>query len=248
MRAVLATMMRGPFHGLLRALAVLIVAGIATTVTTCDQTGGNPGPPGGNPTSCLFPARAADAASRVLHRAQQAVHCVAGYTVSVSGHNLVLPEWGGVDGGTVAIGTAGPEVVASLTRTGDGVYSMTYVDGQTFFQRSTCDHVARRSGGGGDVLRPFLWSLTQALDAGSTATLVGGAPSNAVAVAVTLPDLGPVTIVVDDATGRPLELTKSRYPNSGAQTTWKFTGWGAAPRAVFTPTGAPDQGPGGDPC
>src|SRR2546426_7533122 len=88
-----------------------------------------------------------DSAREALQRAQHAVQGAGSYRVTVSGHNAVLPHWGGIDGGTVAVGTNGPLASATLDRTGDGQYTMLFVNNETLFRRSTCDHFSRVPGG-----------------------------------------------------------------------------------------------------
>jgi hypothetical protein len=46
-------------------------------------------------------------ATSLLAAAQLAVDHVASFEIAVKGHNFVLPQWGGVDGGTVTVTRGG---------------------------------------------------------------------------------------------------------------------------------------------
>ena len=206
--------------------------------------GGGPPPPG--PTSfprCPPSLSGTASAGEILDAAQRAVDCGGGYRVTIHGHNLVLPLWGGIDDGIVVVNSQ-TQARASVRRTGDGPYSLVHVDGQTAFRRDTCDHWARRSGGGGDVLTPFLWPTTRAL-VNATGPQVVARDSRRVEVSATLRFLGRVLLSVDVATARPLQLTAS---GQGVETAWTFDAWGRSPAVTWPPGSIPDQGPGGNPC
>lgn len=224
-------------------LSLVVGALLAAGVTT----GCSAGPASPTPASrCGGAIPASASATEVLRDAQGALDCSGGYTISVSGHNLVLPQWGGVDDGTVRVNAREPGARAVLRRTGDDSYTMLYVNSQTFFERATCGHYARVPGGGSTVLAPFLWTTTNALVSGADAAIQSQAGTT-VTVAVTLAYLGQVTLEVDKATARPLKLVKSRDPGSGSTSTWTFGAWGEEPHVV-APVSKGDQGPGGNPC
>jgi hypothetical protein len=177
---------------------------------------------------------------------QEAVACSGGYRVVVTGHNLVLPDWGGIDSATVDVSTVDHVAAVNLERTGDGTYALLLINGQTYFKRSTCDHFARVNGGGATVLEPFLLGMSGVLqsDPGASARVL---PDGTISVGATLKDVGPAKLTVDPSTDRPVQLSAEK-PNSGTVTNWTFTAWNSQPK-VQAPAGqAPDQGPGGNPC
>lgn len=224
-----------------RSLWLSIAALVAMWVAGC---GGGPPPP--RPTSsprCPGSLPSAASAGEILAAAQSAVDCSGGYRVTIHGHNLILPLWGGIDDAIVLVNTQ-PQARASVRRTGDGAYSLVYVEGQTAFRRDTCDHWARRSGGGGDVLTPFLWHTTRALVSATGPQVVSREPGR-VEVSATLRFLGPVLLSVEVATARPVQLIAS---GPDMDTTWTFDAWGTPPAVTWPPGPLPDQGPGGNPC
>jgi hypothetical protein len=189
-------------------------------------------------------------ATSLLAAAQQAVDCAGSFDIAVQAHNFVLPQWGGVDGGTVTV-TRGGEALATLTRTGDGLYTMYLVNQQTYFERSTCSHWQRVPGGGSTVLSPFLWSTTSPLSSASEASIVSETSGVAV-VSATINALGAgtATIWIARATDLPMKLTWTAIASAdtGSTTSWSFSGWGVAV-AVSEQLGSPsDGGPGGNPC
>ena len=127
-------------------------------------------------------------ATSLLAGAQRAVDRAGSFELAVQGRNYVLPQWGGVDGGTVAV-TRGGDVTATLTRTGDGLYTMIFVNKQTYFERSTCSHWQRVPGGGATVLSPFLWSTTSPLSPASQGSILSETAGTAV-VSATISSLG----------------------------------------------------------
>ncbi len=183
-----------------------------------------------------------------LERARRAAENAGGYKVSVQGHDLVLPQWGGVDSGTVEVGVDQSVARADLYRTGDGPYAMILVGGETFFQRTTCDHFARVPGGGLDVLRPFLWT-----ESGLPATLSdpqysAGASGDRIVVLADSELLGAVQIELERESYLPLRLLRADDGNGRGETEWLFSDWGSLP-SVSKPAGEiGDQGPGGNPC
>jgi hypothetical protein len=182
--------------------------------------------------------------------AQLAVDHAASFEIAVKGHNFVLPQWGGVDGGTVTV-TRGGEVIATLTRTGDGLYTMYLVNKQTYFERSTCSHWQRVPGGGSTVLSPFLWFTTRPLSSASQASIVSETATVAVVSAtITSFGAGAATIWIARASSLPMKVTwnASASADNGSTTSWSFSGWGIAV-AVSEQLGSPsDGGPGGNPC
>jgi hypothetical protein len=189
-------------------------------------------------------------ATNLLAAAQRAVDCERSFVVAVRGHNYVLPQWGGVDGGTVTV-TQDGEVLATLTRTGDGLYTMYLVSDQTYFERSTCSHWQRVPGGGSTVLSPFLWSTTSPLASASHAVVVS-ATSGVAAVSATITALGDgtATIWIARATDLPMTMTwtSSASDGNGGTTSWSFSNWGIG-LAIAEQLGSPsDGGPGGNPC
>lgn len=226
-----------PRWALRRAIAALTAVWIA-------GCGGGPPPPGPTPfPRCPASLSGTASAGEILAAAQSALDCSGGYRVTIHGHNLVLPLWGGIDDGIVVVNSQS-QARASVQRTGDGPYSLVHVDGQTAFRRVTCDHWARRSGGGGDVLTPFLWPRTRALVSASGPQVVLRG-SQRVEVSATLQFLGPVLLTVDVSTARPLQLTAS---GPDMTTAWTFDAWGGSPEVTWPAHSLPDQGPGGNPC
>ena len=189
-------------------------------------------------------------ASSLLAAAQQVVDCERSYELAVQGHNYVLPQWGGVDGGTVLV-TQDGEVLATLARTGDGLYTMYLVNNQTYFERSTCSHWQRVPGGGSTVLSPFLWSTTSPLSSASQASIVSET-SGVAEVSATIAALGAgtATIWIARTTDLPTKMTwtASASAGNGGTTSWSFSDWGGAV-AIAEQLGSPsDGGPGGNPC
>jgi hypothetical protein len=162
----------------------------------------------------------------------------------------VLPQWGGVDGGTVTV-TRGGETIATLTRTGDGLYTMYLVDKQTYFKRSTCSYWQRVPGGGSTVLSPFLWSTTSPLSSASHASIVSETSGVAV-VSATINPLGAGTaaIWISRATYLPMKMTWTAIASadSGSTTSWSFSGWDTDIAISEQLGSTSDGGPGGNPC
>lgn len=193
----------------------------------------------------MSPLPATDAAG-ALARAQAAVDGAGGYHVEMAGHNFVLPQWGGVESVAIDVGKQGTTASARIVRTGDGVYGVVLVDGQTFFKRETCSTWTRVPGGGPAVLEPFLWNRTGPLRRGTEAVIEANTGETLV-VRATFPGIGEASIEVESKSGRPLRLVRPAG-TAGEQLTWTFSEWGKAP-AVTKPSGnIPDRGPGGNPC
>ena len=185
-------------------------------------------------------------AAGVLARAQATIDAAGGYHVEMSGHNFVLPQWGGVESVAIDVGKQGTSASARVTRTGDGVYSVVLIDGQTFFKRETCSTWTRVPGGAPAVLEPFLWNRTGLLRR-ATGAVIEANTGDTLVVRATLPGIGEASVEVEAKSGRPLRLVRPAGP-AGDQMTWTFSDWGKAP-SVTKPSGnIPDRGPGGNPC
>ena len=176
-----------------------------------------------------------------------------GYEITLTGHNLVLPQWGGVDSGTITVGPDGT-VAASLFRTGDGMYRVYRIGDfvrETFFARETCDQFARVPGGGPDVLAPF--DLEDELRAATEIefTVYGGeasggrltapgleSPPDPPDIRARLPYLGVVTIVMPFSriVGADFAMEIERLVDPIPPST-----------EPIVPT-LGDRGPGGNPC
>lgn len=166
-----------------------------------------------------------------------------GYRLRVEQSNFVLPQWGGADGGTVAVSGDGRRVRAELARTGeaDATYTILVVDGETFFRRSTCGETFRIPGGGNAVLDAFNFPKTGAFDrAAATATRVDGET-----VRARLEPLGEVVVTFAAGSTRPTEI---RGTAGGRPLSWTFEGWGESPMVEKPAPPVQDRGPGGIPC
>lgn len=179
---------------------------------------------------------------------QAAVDHAKGYELTIAGHNLVLPRWGGVDDGTLRIAIRGPRLEGVVHRTGDGTYAVRYVLGQSYFRRYTCSRYSRVPGGGHDVFTMFLWSETNAIGNAHDVGLGGDSPPGTLLLKASLTSLGPVTITVNRSTLLPTRLVTEGKVTSGSVSQWTFSHWGQVPD-VSAPEGpTADQGPGGNPC
>lgn len=176
--------------------------------------------------------------------AQAALDCATAYRVTVRGHNFVLPEWGGVDDGTVVVvGRSG--ATAQLVRTGDGLYDMVLAAGATFYRRYTCPHWERRSGGAPDVLQPFRLGPTGALASAQGSAVVATSASS-LTVSARISEIGDARVSISLPGVLPLRIAWGAGVSSG---TWSITRVASPPPAPTPPSGpAPDQGPGGNPC
>ena len=190
-------------------------------------------------------ATPAPPANQVMRRVRDAVSETAGYRIVVEGHNFVLPQWGGVDGGEVAVRLEDGAARATLTRTGDGQYEMVRYGDQTYVQRSTCAYWQRVPGGGANVLAPFVLSDSGVLSA--TVVSVSTQTPDVLTIGGEFPDIGVATLEVDATSYLPRTLTKSR-DDSGSETAWTFDMWDVAPDITSSADSPPDQGPGGNPC
>jgi hypothetical protein len=225
----------------------LLGAPFVVLATACGGNGPQtptPSPPTGCPGA--LPQINLLATAAVLQAVHAAISCANGYTVTVSGHNLVLPQWGGIDTAKVDVGAQGQVATADVLRTGDGPYFVVFVGGATYFKRSTCDHFTRIPGGGADVLAPFLWSRSDTFQGGAEGDVATRSSDGTLRVGAQVGHVGPVTLTVDPSTARPLQLTGKAQV--GTTTTWLFGGWGTTPK-ISAPTGSiAERGPGGNPC
>jgi hypothetical protein len=190
--------------------------------------------------------------AETLDRAQQAVEKAGSYRVSFTGHNLVLPRWGGVEAGELRISEeAGrlPLLAGRVERTGDGFYDVRFTEGVTFFQRSSCPQLTRVPGGGNQVFQPFLLGTTRALATAKNPEFAATTTQRVVPVKAEMPPpLGTVVIELDRDTYLPARLVKDRDPRNGSESIWTFGGWGEPLERPGTPLDVRERGPGGQPC
>ncbi len=177
---------------------------------------------------------------------QRALDAKGHYVLTVDQQNLVLPQWGGVDGGVVAV--SADAVLAELTRTGDGPYTMLRANGETYFKRETCTEWARVPGGGAGVLAPFVLIGNDGIAGAKGLQLLPGRT----ALGLEVPAIGKVTLRYDVQTYLPLELWALNEAGTARRLLWTFE-YDAPPPALDGPTlagreRAPDRGPGGNPC
>jgi hypothetical protein len=199
----------------------------------------------------LLSARGPDARSRfdrlspdeVLVRVQGALSQKGSYRLEVRGQNLVLPRWGGIDSGTVDVRLDGSAASADLERTGDGQYKIVLVDGQTYFQRSTCPSFTRVPGGGAEVLKPFVLSDLVDPQHFNPIGVIDPPP----VIGLRTPELGRIALELDPESFLPVRLSKNNNQSSGSSE-WEFSYWGERV-SVDAPSGdVADNGPGGNPC
>ncbi|HLF70987.1 MAG TPA: hypothetical protein VI759_02395 [Dehalococcoidia bacterium] len=191
-----------------------------------------------DPTAPAVPAGDAPAA---LKASQSVLDKAGGYRLRVEQSNFVLPQWGGSDGGSVVVNGDGAAAKAELARTGEpnATYTITLTGGTTYFKRSTCKESFRMPGGGVDVLKPYLFTKTQALANAKDAKYEGNL------IRATIEGLGSVTIELDPKTLRPSQI---RGAVNGRDLRWTFEDWGADPKASKPGGSLQDRGPGGVPC
>lgn len=182
----------------------------------------------------------------ILQLSQDAVQEAGSYRIEVSGHNLVLPQWGGVDSGEVFVDPVSGTVFAELERTGDGMYQIVFIDGEAVFKRSTCDHFQGVPGGGADVLKAFIWSDAGILSSISEPEYAVGAGTDRTVILAETESLGAVQIDLDRDTNLPIRLLKTGDPGSASE--WQFGDWGTSVRADKPEGPLEDRGPGGNPC
>lgn len=179
---------------------------------------------------------------------QAAIDAKGSYTVAVQQENLVLPRWGGSDGGSVTVGSDSGKAtaVAELHRTGDGDYGLWMVDGQTYFKRSTCNDLTRIPGGA-QTLAPFVLAGNKRISGGSNLKAANGRTT----LMLTLEGLGDTEISFDPKTFLPNQLSSREATSNGKPLVWTFEKWGEGPDVDTSRgerSGAYDRGPGGNPC
>ncbi|MGE3076728.1 MAG: hypothetical protein AB7N24_21880 [Dehalococcoidia bacterium] len=169
------------------------------------------------------------------------------YRIIAAQENLVLPRWGGSDGGSVSVDLAAGTAVADLRRTGDGQYAIVLKDGETYFKRETCPDWTRIQDGA-DVLAPFIIITPDELSRSKGIEVLKSQPgSPLLTVKADLAGLGVVTLEVDKTTGLPFRISSDELTNNGKSLAWTFSDWGAS---VNVPKVSTDRvgGPGGNPC
>ncbi len=184
----------------------------------------------------------------VAARVQAAVDRTAGYDLTVMGHNLVLPEWGGIDSGHLSIASARRELTGTVYRTGDGLYSVVYIHHMTYFRRTTCPTYSLVPGGGSLVFTTFLWSMTDAVARARDVHITGVIDNRTLLLSAFLPSLGNVVITIDRYTFLPIQLMSQVNRLSGAVTRWTFSDWGHEPSVSAPAPPIAQAGPGGNPC
>ncbi len=202
------------------------------------------------PAAAQTQAQRATGKAVTLAEVQAAVSSYPGFALSMLGHNLVLPQWGGIDGPSrFEVNMLEHMVRGSITRTGepDATYEIRYVEREAFFKRSTCDRWFRVPGGGaGLFLGVFdLWHagfadapLERVRSEGPVDVFSGE-----------LAGFGPVVLRVDRGSGLPGLISSDDGKRSdGAIFDVSFRDWGEGPQ-VEPPRGSiEDRGPGGVPC
>lgn len=221
-----------------RWAAVLLAALLCATTLSCSERDKQPTPP----TTPTLDSQAGD----YLFQVGRAVGDAGSYRLTVTQTNLVLPRWGGSDGGTVRVDVKAGAASADLQRNGDGRYAVVLRNGETYFKRETCSTWARIQDGSG-VLAGFVLTPVEL----QSSTLISVEPSNTSAktqvVQANITGVGPVTLEVDKATSRPVRITSETLTNNGQPLEWSFGDWGAK---VDIPNVSSDRlsGPGGNPC
>lgn len=218
---------------------VVLVAVVVAALIAAGACGGKKSPPGSGALT------GDESAAAIIERMQAAVDAAGGHRLEVLASNFVLPSWGGSDGGTVDVRPGGRTAVAHLHRTGDADYEMRFVENQTYFFRGTCGPWLRRSGGGAEVLRPFLFAGTNAFERAIGAKRLRGArPLTVVAV---VEPFGAVSIEIDLATALPLRLLREAEGEI-RRLEIVFSDWGKTVTVVKPQGSTPDNGPGGGLC
>ncbi len=227
----------------LAAVAVLLVSAACGSGKSSSKRTPTPGASSIAGTTATGTVTPADA----LQRTEQTL--AAGYTITVTASNFLLPQWGGSDSGTVQVGKDGKSAVARLRRTGeDSYYDIRYVDGQTFFKRGTCDTWARVPGGGADVLKPFLLTASHVLTTVQDPKFIEA--DNRLVADATVDGLGRSLIQMEPKTYELVTIVFGDQPDNAGHRgfTFDFSDVGK-PLTVEKPSGdVPDRGPGGAPC
>jgi len=182
-------------------------------------------------------------------RIQEAIDKQGAYRITAQQEDLVLPRWGGTDGGTVTVGRKDGGVVAAaeLYRTGDGSYDIWLRQGQTYFKRETCTAMARVPGGGGEVLDWFVFLGNDRIKNARELKAASGRTT----LMLTLDGLGEAEISFLPGTFLPNQLSSREATRNGKPLVWTFGDWGKQPEFGVSATEfdkAYDRGPGGNPC
>lgn len=231
------------------AVAAVVVAGII--VLAQRGSGGDPAE-GDAPATLATATRpggsGAPAELRQLARdIQAAVDGRGSYRITAEQENLVLPQWGGSDGGSVEVGAKGAIMVANLARTGDGQYSIVFRDGETLFIRGTCREWARIPGGGRDVLAPFVIAGNRRIAEATNLRLSTEVGTSGGTLLMTMAGLGEVEIAFSGETNLPTTIRSATATNNGKPLRWEFDNWGVAVAKPLI-SASYDRGPGGNPC
>ena len=170
-----------------------------------------------------------------LSAAAAAVEQAGSYRLVVEQSNLVLPRWGGSDGGEVLVDVEAGVAYARLFRTGDGPYEIVLSDGETAFKRETCATWARLQDAAGTLA---LFVVTP--DELRRSSEIGGGEYD-------LEGVGRVQLEFD-ADGRPSVLRSKDLTGNGKDLEWRFEDWGTRVDAPKPGTNLRLSGPGGNPC
>lgn len=225
---------------------VLLVAAAAVAVLLA--RGDDPGlvmPTAGPDVTATTTGEVLVTTGNVLEQVSSAIAKAGAYRLEATQENLVLPRWGGSDGGTVLVDVTRRAAAAELYRTGDGPYSIVLQDGETYFKRETCPTWAHISAGS-EVLAPFIFDATRLRQA--RALELGPAEGTRLLVRLELPGIGQATMQVDLATFLPVRITAETASGTGAKPiAWTFSEWGQ-PVSISRVSATRDSGPGGNPC
>lgn len=228
-----------------RRAAILIAALLCAATLACSERADHRSTP--EPDTCdRFPNLCTPQAGDYLFQVGRAIGDAGSYRLAVTQTNLVLPRWGGSDGGTVMVDVKAGAASADLQRTGDGRYAVVLRNGETYFKRETCSTWAKIQDGSG-VLAGFVLTPAEL----QSSTLISVEPSNPSAktqsVQANITGIGPVTLEVERATSRPVRISSDTLTNNGKPLEWSFSDWGTR---VDIPNPSTDRlsGPGGNPC
>lgn len=228
-----------------RWAALLLAALFCATAAACSKRDDQSATPA--PDTCAqFPQLCQGQTGDYLFQVGRAIGDAGSYRLTVTQTNLVLPRWGGSDGGTVQVDVKAGAASAELQRTGDGRYAVVLRNGETYFKRETCSTWAKIQDGSA-VLAAFILTPGE-LQASKLLSVESSSPAaKTQVVEADLAGIGPVTLEVDKATSRPIRITSDALTNNGKPLEWSFSDWGAK---VDIPNVSSDRlsGPGGNPC
>lgn len=230
-----------------RLVAVLVTLGVAAAACSDrDRQELTPADRTESADTCeRFPSFCDSQTGDFLFQVGRALDGAGSYRLAVTQTNLVLPRWGGSDGGTVGVDLKADIAVADLPRTGDGRYTVVLRSGETYFQRQTCPTWARIQDGG-EVLAPFIITSEDMAHSKLLDVLPSPSASSSV-VSLDLEGLGVVTMEVEKSTWRPIRVTSGTLTNNGKSLEWSFSSWGEKVTAPDVSTNR-SSGPGGNPC